>query len=886
MLLCKVHNAFRTALGVACPRISTLRRISLSGPTVSTSFSSSLHSWPLFWVQLHRPLVDFVILSSPTSGSEIMQWCQFIHGLFRSLGHLPGGLTRLIPCWRSVHFTRLTHLGWTVWAWHAFQAAGKLWDASHPGTSGLLWLSWWGCFEAFQRHCEGSLFQYTLCLAFHLLASSRLSPEVGTNTVSRIHLLDHDPSLSRPVKRLRICGKVSACKLSSDCVLVLPTPERWKRLIPPGSGERRDEVLVDALVSWRQRLVAAGKAQDAFRSHRISCTLVHAWTDMRAFLFVWTTTTSSSLLPPLLSLASLPFSTHKHVPPTHTPTAHHTPPHTTPHTTEQHWVQVTPVFAHDSFGLQRVSHVDGRTRRWRRRAPDVARSVSSAHSFGMSGWLCAWLAEEEVHEVNDAHWGLERPPPGESSLIPGRVCRGRNLWRSASRSGSWNRSSMWSRCLHRDASPNRSATRSLMCQCVKIWKNVSRWLHRNRRRLAHRMWKSTCHRDWVGGLHVGVGKMAGDWVRGSCVSALEVPYDRGTSPALHDCMFGIAPLFGECLTLKRRLRWRASSHWQSFESFVNRSQVVSSVSHGGHLILEGNLEAAWFCSCLSRCWRHHAASSRRKRLRRRQERSTWLSWSMVWKVWRGFSYYGTCESEWAAVDAAEAGQFPECCTRCYQDYNFRRASKHRVRIAVQTLIDESVSDETPNFTDLTVTKDPAWNPGDSTDAVYTKPKKPCAPIATRVQSHQPSPRQVGLASPERGDPVTRLREQTVPIRRVATESRSRRKIHVSHQEQQRQRSITYELTGEEECGQTHHFAQYTCAWYAREAVGGSNHESPNTLAERKDLHVYLQKADLAVREECAVQRRLSEAEADVETRKWEKKVLIRLFMKPIENMSL
>ena len=45
-----------------------------------------------------------------------------------------------------------------------------------------------------------------------------------------------------------------------------------------------------------------------------------------------------------------------------------------------------------------------------------------------------------------------------------------------------------------------------------------------------------------------------------------------------------------------------------------------------------------------------------------------------------------------------------------------------------------------------------------------------------------------------------------------------------------------------------------------------------TLSERQDLHVYLgQKADLAVRQECAAQRRLSEAEADMETREWEKR---------------
>ena len=47
-MLLQVHLAFRTAHGVACLRLPSHRRMSLSGPTVSTSFSSSLPSWPLF----------------------------------------------------------------------------------------------------------------------------------------------------------------------------------------------------------------------------------------------------------------------------------------------------------------------------------------------------------------------------------------------------------------------------------------------------------------------------------------------------------------------------------------------------------------------------------------------------------------------------------------------------------------------------------------------------------------------------------------------------------------------------------------------------------------------------------------------------------------------
>ena len=38
--------------------------------------------------------------------------CQFLHSLFRALGHLPRGLARFIPCQPSAHFATLSHLDW------------------------------------------------------------------------------------------------------------------------------------------------------------------------------------------------------------------------------------------------------------------------------------------------------------------------------------------------------------------------------------------------------------------------------------------------------------------------------------------------------------------------------------------------------------------------------------------------------------------------------------------------------------------------------------------------------------------------------------------------------------------------------------------------------
>ena len=58
-----------------------------------------------------------------------------------------------------------------------------------------------------------------------------------------------------------------------------------------------------------------------------------------------------------------------------------------------------------------------------------------------------------------------------------------------------------------------------------------------------------------------------------------------------------------------------------------------------------------------------------------------------------------------------------------------------------------------------------------------------------------------------------------------------------------------------------------------------------TLSERRNLHVYLeQKAESAVQGECAAQRRLSEAEADMYVRNWEQRNADSV--KPIENLNL
>ena len=58
---------------------------------------------------------------------------------------------------------------------------------------------------------------------------------------SSVHLPDHDPVVQRPAKRFRITGKSSVHKRELSSGDGLPTPKRWKRLVPPGTGLLRIE---------------------------------------------------------------------------------------------------------------------------------------------------------------------------------------------------------------------------------------------------------------------------------------------------------------------------------------------------------------------------------------------------------------------------------------------------------------------------------------------------------------------------------------------------------------------------------------------------------------------------------------------------------------------
>ena len=56
-----------------------------------------------------------------------------------------------------------------------------------------------------------------------------------------VHFPDLVPVASRPAKRFRITGKSSVHKRELCFGDGLPTPKRWKRLVPPGTGLSRIE---------------------------------------------------------------------------------------------------------------------------------------------------------------------------------------------------------------------------------------------------------------------------------------------------------------------------------------------------------------------------------------------------------------------------------------------------------------------------------------------------------------------------------------------------------------------------------------------------------------------------------------------------------------------
>ena len=64
---------------------------------------------------------------------------------------------------------------------------------------------------------------------------------VGSGPGPSVHFPICDPVFERPAKRFRITGKSSAVRREPFSGDGLPTPKRWKRSVPQGTGSLRIE---------------------------------------------------------------------------------------------------------------------------------------------------------------------------------------------------------------------------------------------------------------------------------------------------------------------------------------------------------------------------------------------------------------------------------------------------------------------------------------------------------------------------------------------------------------------------------------------------------------------------------------------------------------------
>ena len=173
-------------------------------------------------------------------GQEIRHGCQFLHSLFRALGHLPGGLSRFFPCQPGAHYARLSHLGWGRYG-HGLSSRPRE-SCDHQFLTPLL------NFFGYPDGAATELFNGPLKLRYSSTPFSKKFPSWSVSDLSgylpvvgpvpgpSVHFPDHDPLLERPAKRLRITGKSSALRGELFSGDGLPTPKRLKRLVPQGTG--------------------------------------------------------------------------------------------------------------------------------------------------------------------------------------------------------------------------------------------------------------------------------------------------------------------------------------------------------------------------------------------------------------------------------------------------------------------------------------------------------------------------------------------------------------------------------------------------------------------------------------------------------------------------
>ena len=179
VLLCLVHRAFRTALSVAClvsdhsggrrylalqcqhpSRVHYLLSSCLSKSLGTCCFCGKVIRPHL---RARRPLLILLFC-----GWEIEQRCQFIHGLFRSLGNLLVGSPYLsLASQKSTLLGSCTLVGSSVGT-VCLPGPAEVVGCQSPDPPRLFWAALKLC----KMHFKASLFQYPFCQALYLVASS------------------------------------------------------------------------------------------------------------------------------------------------------------------------------------------------------------------------------------------------------------------------------------------------------------------------------------------------------------------------------------------------------------------------------------------------------------------------------------------------------------------------------------------------------------------------------------------------------------------------------------------------------------------------------------------------------------------------------------------
>ena len=175
--------------------------------------------------------------------------------MIRALGHLPGGLSRFIPCQPGAHHARLSHLGWGRYG-HGLTSRPRE-SCDHQFLPPLL------DFFGYPDGAVTELFNGTLKLRYSSTPFSKKIPSwpvshfsgglpvVGPGPGSRFHYPDLDPVVERPAKRFRITGKRSSVRREQGFGDDLPTPKRWRRLVPQGAGATGIEGLLPPFLFLR-----------------------------------------------------------------------------------------------------------------------------------------------------------------------------------------------------------------------------------------------------------------------------------------------------------------------------------------------------------------------------------------------------------------------------------------------------------------------------------------------------------------------------------------------------------------------------------------------------------------------------------------------------------